>query len=198
MGQPLREGLSRVSGPALVLLALMFLLLPLRWVLAALLAGAIHELCHYGAVRLLGGKVTAFSVFSSGARMDAAGLGRGKALFCILAGPLGSFSLLLLARWLPRLAICGGIQGAYNLLPIEPLDGGRALRCLMGFWLSPERAEQVAGALETLCMSLLLLIAFYASFVLGLGLLPVLLCILMILKTKSAKNPCKPTRFGVQ
>ena len=55
----------------------------------------------------------------------------GRELICILAGPAASLLLLCLARIFPRVAICGLIQGCYNLLPIAPLDGGRALHCLL-------------------------------------------------------------------
>ena len=55
-----------------------------------------------------------------------------------LAGPFGGLVLLLTARWLPRLAICGLMQSVFNLLPISPLDGSRAVsamlqRCEMGY-----------------------------------------------------------------
>lgn len=55
----------------------------------------------------------------------------GRELLCVLAGPAVSFSLLALARFFPRIAICGLVQGIYNLLPIYPLDGGKALRCMV-------------------------------------------------------------------
>ena len=50
---------------------------------------------------------------------------------CALAGPLGSFSLLLISEYFPEAAVCGLIQGAYNLIPVYPLDGGRLMRCLL-------------------------------------------------------------------
>jgi hypothetical protein len=57
-----------------------------------------------------------------------------------VAGPAGSFLLLFVARWLPLVAICGFIQGSYNLLPLGTMDGGRVVACLLRVWCS-EKAE---------------------------------------------------------
>jgi Zn-dependent protease len=51
--------------------------------------------------------------------------------FCALAGPMGSFLVLLMSEVLPEAALCGLFQGAYNLLPIYPLDGGRISLCVL-------------------------------------------------------------------
>ncbi|MBQ8768996.1 MAG: M50 family metallopeptidase [Oscillospiraceae bacterium] len=109
----------------------MILILPLRWILAAVIAAAFHEVCHALAVYFCGGKVRRLSVGNRGAVMHADELPAVKALICILAGPAGSLLLLLLVRWIPRIALCALLQGFYNLLPIYPLDGGRAVRCLL-------------------------------------------------------------------
>lgn len=54
-----------------------------------------------------------------------------KEALCALAGPVGSFSVVLLAEYFPEAALFGLVQGLYNLLPVYPLDGGRILRCLL-------------------------------------------------------------------
>lgn len=63
--------------------------------------------------------------------METLPMSTGRELIAVLAGPAASLLLLSLVRVFPRVAICGLIQGIYNLLPIYPLDGGKALRCLM-------------------------------------------------------------------
>ncbi len=120
----------RADPWALVLLALLLLTLPLPWVAAAVLAAAVHEGCHLGAVYLLGGKAQGLWVGPRGARMDAVLPSQRREVLAILAGPGGSLALTLLAGLFPRLALCGLIQGLFNLLPLPPLDGGRALRLL--------------------------------------------------------------------
>lgn len=109
---------------------MLFLLLPLRWILCAAIAAAFHEACHILAVSLCGGKVQKLDVGDRGAVILADGMSAGKTLICVLAGPIGSLLLMLFVRWIPRIALCALAQGIYNLLPIYPLDGGRAIRCV--------------------------------------------------------------------
>ena len=117
-----------VSGWGCVALALTLLVLPLPWVAAAVLAAAVHELCHYLAIAALGGQVGRIAVGSGGAAMELGCLSPVRELLAAAAGPVGSLSLMLMGRFFPRLALCGLVQGLFNLLPIYPLDGGRILR----------------------------------------------------------------------
>lgn len=112
------------------LAAILLLMLPLRWVTAYFLAAFCHEMGHYLAVRLVGGKVSCLEFSLRGAKMYASALPPVRWLICLLAGPAASFSMLLFTRIYPQLALCGLVQGVYNLLPIGKLDGGRALDCI--------------------------------------------------------------------
>ena len=119
-----------ISPSACILGAMTVLLLPLRWIFAAFLAAAFHELCHALAVYLCGGSVQALVVGNRGAVMYADEMPPVRTLLCILAGPFGSLLLVLFVRWIPRVALCALFHAAYNLLPVYPLDGGRAIRCI--------------------------------------------------------------------
>lgn len=180
-----------VTGTVLLMMALTLLVVPLQWVMAFIMAAAFHEFCHYGAVRLCGGDVGTLWVGSCGARMEVEGLTIGKELICALAGPLGSLSLLYLARWIPRTAICAGAHGLYNLLPVYPLDGGRALQCLTELVLPERVGNIVCRVAQWGCLTGLLFLGFYGAFGLGLGFAPILGSVMVIVRVSNGKIPCK-------
>ncbi len=133
----------QTQGSFLILLALMLLLLPLQWVLAAAFAATFHECCHFLAIRLLGGRVYGLRLGMNGAKLDVEPLPPAKELIAALSGPIGSAMLLFLAKWAPRTAICAFFHCAFNLLPLFPLDGGRALRSVLCTIFPQGRAERI-------------------------------------------------------
>ena len=122
--------------------ALLLLLLPLDWLAAAIAAALIHELCHILVLYALKGRISGIHIHAGGCVIESAVTGKWREFFCILAGPIGSFSLLLLCRMVPKMAVCGLFQGTYNLIPVLPLDGGRLLRLIL-YQLCPELAEAI-------------------------------------------------------
>lgn len=130
--------------------AALVLILPLKWLLAAAAGALFHELCHLGAVYALGGQVGNIRIGAVGAAMEAEISGPKKELLAALAGPAGSFLLLFLGRAFPRLAVCGAVQGLFNLLPLYPMDGGRALRCMLGNRLTPRQVAVLEAGLGLL------------------------------------------------
>lgn len=189
---------ERISAGACLAGAMMLLILPFRWLLAALLAAGFHELCHYAALRCCRVKIYGFRIGSAGAVLDAAPLSAGRELICLLAGPLGGLLLLFFIRWIPRIAICACCHSLYNLLPMEPLDGGRALRCGVRLALAPERAEAICSMTQKVCLMSICILSLYACFVWGLGLLPVLAAGFLVIRQRDGKIPCKLCRLGVQ
>ncbi len=171
------------SGYFCVILALMLLVLPVRWILAAMLAAVFHEFCHWLAVRLCGGKLQTFYLGHGGAVMKCSAMSRRKGLFCILAGPLGGLLLLIFARWLPRTAICAAFHSVYNLLPIYPLDGGRAVRCLADL-IFPVYAEGICKIISIGTLVILSFFAVYGSLWLKLGFTPLFLAAMLVFRSK--------------
>lgn len=189
---------KRIDALLCLYLALMLLILPLNWTFAAVLAAILHELGHYVAVRLCGGKLRKLRASIHGAVMEAVGVSPVQELICILAGPAVSLSMLLLAPWFPRIAICGGMQGLFNLLPVYSLDGGRAARCLCGQWMPQRIGHCICAWLEKSVLAALLMLGFYGSFCLRLGIMPLLVSIYVCCRAYMGKRPCKPGKDSVQ
>lgn len=148
-------------------LVLMLFLLPLRWLLAAMVAAFIHELGHYTAVRLLGGSVYGIKFGISGAVMEASDLPKWAELVCVIAGPLAGLLLGLMYPCFPVTAICAVAQSIYNLLPIYPLDGGRILRSAV---LMLGGTEYCCVVIQRFAFVLLLLLCIYIRYRYGISL----------------------------
>lgn len=188
----------RVSVGFCIFLALMILLVPLQWVMAMVVAAAIHECCHYAAIRFFSRTKIPLRLACFGASMVLPPLTRGKEVLCALAGPAGSLLLLVLVHRFPRLAICGVLQGLWNLLPVYPLDGGRVLAGLLAFCFSPPIAQRISLYIETLVGIVLLAVGIYISLLLRLGLLPLSVATTLLFRILFRKTPCKAAHLGVQ
>lgn len=164
--------------------ALLLLVLPLPWVLAAVFAAGIHEICHIAALYFCGGRVNCITLGGRGAVLETEPMSPGRELICALAGPMGGLILLLFAKWVPRVAVCAGVQSLYNLLPVYPLDGGRAIRCGAEL-LFPKWGGILCVLLEKCCLFGTVILAVYASFWLKLGLIPILFAVMLLLKGKN-------------
>lgn len=179
-------------------LAVMILLLPPEWIMSAMIAALIHELCHYLAILACSGKTAGVGLYSFSARIALPEMSRGKELLCALAGPFGGMMLWLLAPWFPRLAMCAAVQSLYNLLPVYPLDGGRALRCALHLFLPPSAADFTEAFVGWLTIGALLILSFHLFAVRQMGVLPLMASIGLVFRTKDAKMPCKAGHFALQ
>ncbi len=183
---------------ACVLAAFLLLTLPLRWLLAAVFAAGVHEMCHVLAVRLCGGRIFRIQIGPAGAALETDSLSFPREMLCALAGPAGSLLLLSLGKWFPEAAICGAVQGIYNLLPVYPLDGGRALRCFLGMVMPGEAGERAAVLTGRVVSSVLLGIFAYLLIRLHAWFLTAFLLVVLLAGFVLRKRACKPAHLAVQ
>ena len=130
---------------------------PLLWVLAA---SAAHETGHYLLLRAFGAEVRTLRVHMLGAVMEAdtPRLSYGQELLAVLAGPGTNFLCAAAAAWLGDLwTFCGAnvVLCLFNLLPLRPLDGGRALYLLLSWRFGTAAGERACAWTGALCGFLL-------------------------------------------
>ena len=171
-------------------LACLLVLLPLKWLLSALFAGIFHEVCHVMVLLALGGKIEKICISISGCVIESTAPENWQSMCSILAGPVGSLLLILLSGRIPEVAVCGLLHGLYNLFPVLPLDGGRLLQLLL-YRLCPERAEMILLWIGRIFCTAILISSVCVSEVLSLGIFPVVLSMIWILRYFPRKISCK-------
>lgn len=125
-------------------------------------AAAAHELGHWIMLRFFGADIRGLRIGMLGAVLEAdcSRLSYGKELFAVLAGPGAN---LLCAWLLSRLG--NGVEvvigshlmlGLFNLIPLRPLDGGRALYLIVAWGFGPwagDRATRWVGTVSAILLS---------------------------------------------
>lgn len=163
-----------VRPGAVVLLAGLYFLLPLRWCARLALTVTVHELGHVTALILCGAQVC-------GLRMEGCGLvlrctppeGALRTVTATLAGPAAGVGLFCILRGLgyPEGADLSLLYACANLLPVLPLDGGRALYAVLAALAGERAAERTLDVLG-LVLPVMLMILGLALFARGFGLAP--------------------------
>lgn len=179
----------RANAGLYIWLALGVLLLPLSWLIAAAAAAAFHELCHFIAAKWRNVSCSGITLDTGGMILHMGNMTQKDAVLVASAGPAGSLLLGCLLHIWPQIAVCGIVQGLYNLLPIYPLDGGRILRGFMG-----DKARWV----EVACLIFIFLFGVILAFRTSMGIFAIFLSLAVCIRAILRKFPCKEAAIGVQ
>ena len=180
--------------PGFVALAcLAFYLCPGRmfwpWALLCLL----HEMGHLAALALCGVRVERIRLRALGAVIETDSCSHSAKALCAVAGPaVNLFAFWALRRCCPGAALISLLLGVCNLLPVYPLDGGRALRAVCGQFLPLDAVNAVDDAVS---MSVLAALGIWSIRLWrGFGPLPVWGFALLLLHIARERNLLLPSR----
>ena len=139
-----------------------------------------HELGHCLALWICHIPIQSVQLSLTGAALETESMEYHKEIVCALAGPAASLLLVCAARWFPNLAVISVCLAAFNLIPVPPLDGGRALRAFLLLYWDTITVARILKALSALCGVLLMALSIWASVHLQGGLWPVLVAALVL------------------
>lgn len=135
------------------------------WCLAA---SAMHEGGHFLALMLCGGRPASISIGLFGIRMEQdarAPLSYGRQMLVALAGPAVNLIACMLLYWLSEgWTAPAGVHAALailNLLPVEALDGGQALFCLLAPHMEEGKLQKLLLAVSVCTILPLAAAGFY-------------------------------------
>lgn len=145
-------------------------------------AMACHELGHAAALALTGVPIRQLRLNVGGAVLETGEMDYRREVLCALAGPITNLILTPLGRWFPMFASLSLGLALFNLLPVSPLDGGRALRAAVLLRWGPAAARRVMLIAAIVCGAGLIALSLWVSVGLGGGLWPVLVAGLTLLR----------------
>lgn len=149
----------RISAGFCILLSILLLTVPLKWLCAALIAAAVHEAGHVMAICLLKKKFYGIEFGFGKTQIFMENSSHLEELLTALAGPMAGILLIQAYRYAPRIAICAALQTAYNCLPLYPLDGGRAVYCLSHLLFGKNAAAIILRAFRYITVAAFILTA---------------------------------------
>ena len=183
-----------ISPGWVMLMAVLYYVNPMGCFWPFCAAAAIHELGHLAAAFLLHIPLCGLRLDAGGAVLAAGTTDYRRELVCALAGPAFNLLTLLFHRRFPMLAALSLLLAVFNLLPVPPLDGGRALRALLLLHCSEARARTILLRTSAVTAAVLCGFVLWAAAFRGCGIWPVLAAALTVWRIsvsfrREEKNP---------
>ena len=169
-------------------LALLLLTVPFRWSIGIILAGLIHEVGHLIALKLFRVPIHRLRIGFTGAEIETGFMTLGQELVCAVAGPAAGGAIILFADRFPTMALCALLQTLYNMIPIYPSDGARALACILRLICAPPIVAWICTGISYMCLGGIGMFLVYTMRYENLGLLPVAGMVLLLIKGWKLKN----------
>lgn len=188
----------RITPGFCIIMAIGLLVLPLKWVFGWLGAVAIHELAHLIALVLFDVRIMSVKLDVGGASIQTAEMILWQELMCALAGPLLGLIPVMFFADVPYMSICAVILSAFNLIPVYPLDGGRALFCICRMFLSARSAIRFCTLSGRIVLILLFAVSVALSCRFECWMCAVAGFLLLLLKFRDANPSCKERELIVQ
>ena len=136
-----------------------------------------HEIGHLLAMRIMGIPVLGIRGTLGGLEILAPPLTYKQEIPVALSGPLMNLLLFDLTRRIyPLMSLMNGVLLLYNLLPIYPLDGGRALRAGLHCYFPLHIAERIERFCGGGVLLSILVGCLYLAFTYQCGMWPILFC----------------------
>ena len=139
-------------------------------------ACVLHELGHVVLILWMGKRIESIRLGLLGAVIQTGPMSYRQEIICALAGPTVNLVCAMGFReQFPEFAIMSLFLGGFNLLPVYPLDGGRALQACFFQCFSEKKALCLQKGVQTGVLAGIVLFAIWASCVQHYGLWPALI-----------------------
>ena len=179
----------RISATFLITIVLHLWFGLSAWLKDLLLAAFLHECGHAIALWYYGVPIRSIHLSSLGAVLGVGQISYRTELVCAAAGPaVNALLACMLRRPYPRFALCNFGLLLFNLLPLYPLDGGRAVRALLSRCDDPVRAERAECRIAVASSGILMLVGLLAGCYVTHDLFPPIAAAFVILRPISAER----------
>ena len=170
----------KISPGWVVVMCALYYVDPMGYFGPFIAAMVFHEVGHCLALWICRVPIQSIQLNLTGAALETETMEYHKEIFCALAGPAASLLLTGTAPWYPNLAVISLCLAIFNLLPVPPLDGGRALRAILLLHWDTVTVTKILTILCVLCAVMLMMLSIWASVYLQGGFWPVLVAALLL------------------